>query len=171
MENLPIALEAYITHPILEAIAEVQKPRSRFVLENLIVGQEYTSEIQYKQTLTEIQALYYTIREVSLKLQITELKIAKLKAKATPTADVKAQLLELGLEQTRIVGLGALRELKDLTEIWESFPVKFTHEQIENAQPEYWNKRLTDQGTNNLPESLKILDKIIKNQTKEIMEN
>jgi hypothetical protein len=41
--------------------------------------------------------------------------------------------------------LGAQRELNDLIEIWESFEHKYTYEELEQGQPEYWNQRLSRQ--------------------------
>ena len=41
--------------------------------------------------------------------------------------------------------LGAERELHDLLQIWESFPEKYTYEQLEINQPIYWQERLTRQ--------------------------
>jgi hypothetical protein len=40
--------------------------------------------------------------------------------------------------------LGAERELAHLVEIWNSFEHKFTRAEIEQAQPDYWQARLTN---------------------------
>ena len=40
--------------------------------------------------------------------------------------------------------LGAEREMKHLIEIWDSFEQKYTREQIEAAQPDYWQARLSN---------------------------
>ena len=57
--------------------------------------------------------------------------------------ELKAQEKEIGLRQTKLAMIGAEREMNTLIEIWENFETKYTREQIEKAQPEYWEKRLT----------------------------
>ena len=49
------------------------------------------------------------------------------------------------MEQTRLVMIGAERELAALVEIWLAFPTHYTHAQIEDDQPEYWHERLNRQ--------------------------
>ena len=49
-----------------------------------------------------------------------------------------------GTEQTHIVMQGAERELAILTDLFDESQ-KFTRDEIEHAQPEYWQKRLTRQ--------------------------
>ena len=132
-------------HPIWTALTEIQKPRSRFQLEKFVIGQHDTPEQQYRQCLLEIQSLIYTIREVQLKLKKTQIQIDKLKVTEDLECLVEAEILELGMEQTNLIMLGAERELSDLVEIWQSFPHKFKHEEIENSQFAYWKARLTRQ--------------------------
>lgn len=133
------------TPDVLGAIAEIQQPRSDFQLEHFVVGQHDTEEMQYYQCLIELQNLYYTIRTVSLELKKTEIEIARLRATGDEIDEIEAQIKEIGLEQTKIVAVGSFRELEKLLKIYESFPTKFTREQIETAQPDYWRKRLTRQ--------------------------
>ncbi len=49
------------------------------------------------------------------------------------------------MEQTRLVMIGAERELAALVEIWLAFPTHYTHAQIEDDQREYWHERLNRQ--------------------------
>ena len=143
MDNLPINLEP--SHPIFLALAEIQKPRSRFQLEHFVIGQHDTTEQQYKQTLLEIQSLIYTIRTVKLELKKQEIEITRLDQSSDEIDHINAEIKKRGAEQTRLVMLGAERELHDLLQIWESFPEKFTYEQLEINQPIYWQERLTRQ--------------------------
>jgi hypothetical protein len=136
-----------LTPSVLTAMSEIQQPRSKFQLEKFVISQHDTDEMRYFQCVTEIQALYYTIRTVSLEMKKTEIEIARLRKTKDEIDEIDAQLKELGLEQTRLVGIGAFRELEHLVEIFESFATKYTREQIENAQPDYWNKRLNRQAT------------------------
>lgn len=146
MEIIPFEnVEEKLTPDVLLAMAEIQQPRSQFQLEKFVINQHDTDEMKYFQCVTEIQSLYYTIRTVSLEMKKTEIEIAKLRATGDEVDEIDAQLKELGLEQTRLVGVGAFRELGHLMNIFESFPIKYTREQIEIAQPDYWSKRLNRQ--------------------------
>lgn len=135
------------TPDVLEAIAEIQQPRSDFQLEHFVVGQHDTEEMQYYQCLIELQSLYYTIRMVSLELKKAEVEIARLRATGDEIDELDAQIKEIGLEQTRVVAVGSFRELDKLLKIYNSFPKKFSRSEIEQAQPDYWKKRLTRQAT------------------------
>jgi hypothetical protein len=128
---------------IEKAIAEVQQPRSRFQLEKFVLGQHPTPEMQYYQTCVELQDMIYKYRSAEIDIKIQEAKIAKLKARGDDISNLKAQKLELGLQATKTVMIGAAREISDLESIYESFEHKFTREEIEAAQPDYWKARLT----------------------------
>lgn len=130
---------------VLLAMAEIQQPRSPFQLEKFVINQHSTPEMQYFQCVTEIQALYYTIKTVTLDMKIQEIKLKRLLETGDEIDALEAQKLQLGLEQTRLVGIGAFRELETLLDIFESFPKKFTRQEIDAAQPEYWSNRLHKQ--------------------------
>lgn len=132
-----------MTNEIQAAIAEIQKPRSRFQLERFVLGQHATPEMQYYQTCLELQDMIYKYELAKISLKKAELKIAKLRKTKDEMKELKAQEIELGSKQTRLAMLGAEREITDLVEIFESFETKFTRAEIESAQPEYWNARLT----------------------------
>lgn len=144
--NLP-SIEDKYTPEILLAMAEIQQSRSNFQLEKFVVNQHDTEEMRYMQTVIELQQLYYTIKTVSLEMKKTEIEIARLRATGDEVDEIDAQIKELGLEQTRLVGIGAFRELDTLLAIYNSFEHKYTREEIEAAQPDYWNKRLNRQAT------------------------
>jgi hypothetical protein len=127
-----------------KAIAEVQQPRSRFQLERFVLGQHATPEMQYYQTVIELQDMIYKYKLAQLNVKKSEIKIAKLRQTGDELDELKAQEIELGLVQSRFTMLGAERELKHLMEIFESFSHKYTREEIEAAQPNYWQARLTN---------------------------
>jgi hypothetical protein len=129
---------------IEKAIAEVQQPRSRFQLERFVLGQHATLEMQYYQTVIELQDMIYKYKLAQIGVKKAESKIAKLRSTGDEIDELKAQEKELGLAQTRFTMLGAERELKHLMEIFESFEHKYTREEIEAAQPDYWQARLTN---------------------------
>jgi len=129
---------------IEQAIAEVQQPRSRFQLERFVLGQHATDEMRYYQTVLELQDAIYKYKLAKIATQKAELKIAKLRSTGDELDELKAQERELGLAQTRFAMLGAEREMKHLVEIWDSFEHKYTRDEIETAQPDYWQARLTN---------------------------
>jgi hypothetical protein len=129
---------------IEQAIAEVQQPRSRFQLERFVLGQHATDEMRYYQTVLELQDAIYKYKLAKINVQKSELKIAKLRSTGDDLDELKAQERELGLAQTRFAMLGAEREMKHLVEIWDSFQHKYTRDEIESAQPDYWQARLTN---------------------------
>ena len=129
---------------INKAIAEVQQPRSRFQLERFVLGQHATDEMRYYQTVLELQDAIYKYKLASINVKKAELKIAKLRATNDELDELKAQEVELGLAQTRFAMVGAEREMKHLLEIFDSFTHKYTREEIEMAQPDYWQARLTN---------------------------
>jgi hypothetical protein len=134
-----------LNNTILEAMAEIQQPRSPFQINKFVINQHQTPEMQYFQCITEIQALYYTIKTVTLDMKIQEIKMNRLRESGDEIDALEADKIELGLEQTRLVGIGAFRELDTLIEIFESFPKQFTRQEIDDAQPIYWKQRLETQ--------------------------
>lgn len=137
-------LESYFTPEIVARFTEVQQSRSAFQLEKFVVNSHDTDEMRYYQIVTEIQSLYYTIKEVGLQIKKTEIEISRLKATGDEVDLIEAEIKELGLEQTRVVSVGAFRELEILLELLKKYPA-FTRQQIEEQQPAYWHKRLTRQ--------------------------
>jgi hypothetical protein len=127
-----------------KAIAEVQQPRSRFQLERFVLGQHATPEMKYYQTVIEIQDMIYKYKLAQIAVKKAEVKIAKLRKTGDELDELKAQEKDLGLVQTRFTMLGAERELKHLIEIFDSFEHKYTRAEIEQAQPDYWQARLTN---------------------------
>jgi predicted transcriptional regulator len=129
---------------IEQAIAEVQQPRSRFQIERFVLGQHSTPEMQYYQVCLELQDLIYKYKLAQINEKKTKLKIARLRSSNDELDELKAQELELGLENTSLAVIGASRELAHLIDMWESFDHKYTRAEIESAQPDYWQARLTN---------------------------
>jgi hypothetical protein len=127
-----------------KAIADIQQPRSRFQLEAFVLGQHATPEMKYYQTVLELQDAIYKYKLAKINVKKSELKIAKLRATGDELDELKAQEIELGLTQTSFAMIGAEREMKHLLEIFDSFTHKYTRDEIEAAQPDYWQARLTN---------------------------
>jgi hypothetical protein len=144
MENLP-AITDKLTPDVLLAMAEVQQARSPYQIEKFVINQHTTPEMQYFQCVTELQALYYTIKNVSLELQIQEIKAKRLRETGDEIDAVEAEKLELSAEQTRLIGVGAFRELDVLLKIFNSFDKQYTRQEIDQNQEQYWKERINRQ--------------------------
>jgi hypothetical protein len=148
MELVPLPnIDDKYTPDVLLAMAEVQQSRSEFQIEKFVVGQHDTDEMRYFQTLIELQQLYYSMKTVTLEMKKTEIEISRLRSTGDEIDEIDAQIRELSLEQTRLIGIGGFRELEVLLNIYNCFEHKYTRAEIEDAQPEYWNKRLSRQAT------------------------
>ena len=126
------------------SIAEIQQARSRFQIEKFVIGQHPTIEMQYYQTCLELQDLLFKHELATISMQKQKIKIEKLRESSDELDNLEAQELELGLKQTMLAVVGNKREIDILLEIYNAFQVKFTRNQIEQAQPEYWKERLTN---------------------------
>jgi hypothetical protein len=129
---------------IHDAIAEVQQPRSRYQLIHFVIGQHDTPEMQFYQLMLELQDMGYKLRMTQLNVKKTEVEIARLLETGDELDAIEAEEKQVGLEQTLIVMKGAQREIAILEDIFNTCQ-HYTRDEIEHAQPEYWQKRLTRQ--------------------------
>lgn len=129
---------------LLDAIAEIQQPRSRFQLEHFVLGQHDTAEMQFVQLCIEAQQLIANIRIAELEVRKGEILIARLRATGDEVDAIEADIKQVGLEQTRLGLIGAKRELTILADMFEQMP-HFTRAEIEAAQPTYWDARMLRQ--------------------------
>lgn len=128
---------------IEKAIAEVQQPRSRFQLERFVLGQHATEEMRYYQLCLELQDMIYKYKLSEITTKKLEIKIERLRSTGDDLDELKAQEIELSLDNSKYAIIGAQRELAHLIDIWDTFKHKYTREEIESAQPDYWHERLT----------------------------
>ena len=131
---------------IHDAIAEIQQPRSRFQLIHFVIGQHDTPEMQFYQLCIELQDMGYKLRMAQIGVRKAEVEIRRLSETGDELDALEAEEKQVDLEQTLIVMRGAERELAILTDLFDESQ-KFTRDEIEHAQPEYWQLRLTRQTT------------------------
>lgn len=129
---------------ITDAIAEVQQPRSRFQLVHFVIGQHDTPEMCFYQLCLELQDMGHKLRMAQLGVRKAQVEISRLQATGDELDAIEAEEKQIGLEQTQIVMRGAERELAILTDLFDE-STHYTRDEIEHAQPEYWQKRLTRQ--------------------------
>ena len=129
---------------ITEAIAEIQQPRSRYQLILFVIGQHDTPEMRFYQLCLELQDMGLKLRLAELSVRKIEIEIGRLLETGDEIDAIDAEEKQVGLEQTRIVMRGAEREIAVLTDLFDGCQ-HYTRDEIEHAQPEYWEKRLTRQ--------------------------
>lgn len=129
---------------IHDAIAEIQQPRSRYQLIHFVIGQHDTPEMQFYQLMMELQDTGYKLRIAELAVKKAEIEIARLLETGDELDAIEAEEKQVGLEQTQIVMKGAHREMAVLEDLFNECQ-HYTRDEIEHAQPEYWEKRLTRQ--------------------------
>ena len=158
-------LKEYFNPEIVAIFAEINQPRSAFQIEKFVLGQHDTDEMRYYQCVLELQQLYYTIKRTSLDIKKTEIEIERLRKTNDEIDEIEAQIKELGLEQTRSIAVGAFREFDILLNMLNQFP-KYTRAEIDEKQPEYWQRRLTRQyelaGSTNTANQAAHLDSLIQ---------
>jgi hypothetical protein len=121
-----------------ESFAEIFNGRSYYQLEKFVVDQHVSIERQFDQCVTELQVKYYSIKrmDISRRKVMSELN--------TVTDEFMKEEKNLDLEEIEFAMIGAIREFNCLYKIYESLP-KFTNDQLQNSEAEYWLKRLSIQ--------------------------
>ena len=133
-----------------ESFLEIQMPRSAYTIEKFVVGQHDTIEMQFAQCVLEIQIKVDNLRRAKLNRRKLEIKIEEYESKGTELDQIEADLVRIDLQEQDRAVLGALREFEALYKIYQSFPKKFTRQEIDAAQPEYWKLRLERQAQQDL---------------------
>jgi|TARA_B110001454_G_scaffold95946_1_gene90959 hypothetical protein len=129
-----------------EAITAVQQPRSRYQLERFVLGQHDTVEMQFYQCVIELNSSVFKHESALINLERMERQITRLEESDEEDADL--DLREKKLEYDHFVGVvnGSEREILCLLDIYEQIP-HFSRDEIDHAQPEYWEKRLGRQAS------------------------
>ena len=100
--------------------------------------------MRFYQLCLELQDMGYKLRMAQIGVRKAEVEIRRLLETGDELDALEAEEKQVGLEQTQIVMRGAEREIAILTDLFDESQ-KFTRDEIEHAQPEYWQKRLTRQ--------------------------
>jgi len=133
---------------LLQAFDDIQQPRTPFALEKLVVGARFTIEQQYAQCVLEMSMAYDNLRLAKLNCQKKELEIQELPN--TLVGKIDREMKEIELEQTRRAMLGASREFAFLFNMWQSFPKRYTREELNDASPREFQLRLQTQAQQDL---------------------
>lgn len=126
----------------------IAMPRSAYVLENLVVKVHEHETIQWLHCVLEMRIKYNNIRRSQLQREIIREEINRLDLNDT-IEQLKADLKRIDLEELEHSELGYIREFMSLYQIYQTLP-RFTREQIEEAQAEYWFSRLVKQSVQDI---------------------
>ncbi len=131
------------------AFMEIQMPRTAYQIKHFVVGAHDTEPQQYFQCVLELQIKDSNIRRALLHKRKIELEIEQLDI-GSEIDKIEADIKRIDIiDQDRAI-LGAWREFQVLYEIWQQFPKKYTREELDAAQPEYWRRRLARQASQDL---------------------
>lgn len=131
---------------LFQAFDVIQQPRTDFELKHFVINQHDTEPQRYAQCVIELHLKYDAIRRALLEKKKAEMEILELKKKKMDAvSEVEIEIKKLDSENLDYAILGALREFQYLLGLWHSFDKQYTREELNVAQEEYWDKRLTRQ--------------------------
>ena len=126
------------------AIEAIQQPRTRFQLEHFVIGAHDTPEMQFRQCVMELRSQIRTYRVCDIGRRRMEREVDRLKESDDLDADLDLEEKEINLSELLISMRGAEREINCLMDLFNNM-AHFTRDEIDHAQPEYWEKRLNRQ--------------------------
>lgn len=138
-------LETFYTPEFFSVVKDTVQSRSEFQLEKFVLGQHDTEPMKFFQLILEMQSLYYSARMTMLQAKKTNLEIDRLLATGDEIDAVEAEIKMLDLEQMETTLATSMKEIKILGKKYESLEKKYTREEIEADQAEYWSQRLSRQ--------------------------
>ena len=147
-----------IDESLMKAFDEIQMARTPYQLEKFVVGQHDTEEQRYAQCVLELQIKYDVIRRALLGREKLQIEQAKLDSEALALDDkrdrrikeIEAQVKGFDVQEQDRAMKGALREFASLYAIFKTFKKQYSREDMNNAQPDYWQKRLTRQANQDM---------------------
>lgn len=135
-----------IIEQLEEDFEAIQMARPPFVLEKFVVGAHDHHPAQaWAQCVLEMQIKYDAIRRVHLRRRQLLIEIKRLEASENEVDRLEGGLRRIDLEEQDRAELGARREFEALWEIYQTFGRRYSREELNAAQPEYWQTRLARQ--------------------------
>lgn len=132
---------------LLEDFDAIQMARTPEVLKRFVVGAQAMDHPAqgWAQCVLELQIKYDDIRRAKINAQLIQLEIDELEAENSPKSRLEAQLKRIDLEAQDRAMLGAIREFQSLYAIYRGHDKRYTREELDASQVEYWQNRLTRQ--------------------------
>lgn len=125
-----------------EAIA---MPRSPYVLEHLVVKERDTEPAQWEQCVLEMRIKYANIRRLLLQIEKAEIERDTASGIGDRLSDIEAQLKQIDIDEMQWSLTGMVREFFALFAIYKQFGRRYSRNELDQAQADYWFKRLSRQ--------------------------
>jgi hypothetical protein len=132
------------------AVLAIQQPRTNFQIQHFVVGQHDTEPRRWHQCVLELQIKIQLLKRAEIERRMTLRKIERLRQSSELDSRDQADLLTIDLEAHELAVLGAVREAETLYAIYKSFGRTYTREELDAAETEYWQLRLTRQAKHEL---------------------
>jgi hypothetical protein len=127
---------------IQEKVKAIKQSRSKYQIEKFVIGQHHSPEMQYYQLCLEVESVLNSIAETELRIRKVKAEAEELKSTGKESDAIEAEIKLLSIENLEAHLIGSKRELSIFEELFEQYP-EYTREDIEEAQQEYWETRLT----------------------------
>lgn len=135
----------------LEEIDEFAQGRSNFALAHFVIGQHDMPGRQRRQVLAELQSLLYAIYDFCDKKEMAQIDLDEAEEQIATAEKFEIRRLRVKIRQLKreIWNIdfqlrGREREAITLLHILENMP-KYSYEEFEKEEAEYWYRRLTRQ--------------------------
>lgn len=137
---------------MLEAFDHIQQPRTPFALQNMVVWARFTDEQAYAQCVLEMSIAYDNLRLANINMTRKQMDIDDIKKKGKLSERDKLDIAEkeIELEQTQRAVLWAEREFTYLFNLWNKRPKKYTRDELNQAQPLEYKRKLETQAKQDL---------------------
>lgn len=132
---------------LLDDFNTIQMGRPPEVLRRFVVGAQAIDHPAqgWAQCVLEMSIKYDNIRRAKIQAEILELEIAELEAKGDARSLLDVQLKRIDQEAHERAMLGAIREFYSLYDIYQEYGKRYSREELNESQKEYWFNRLTRQ--------------------------
>lgn len=132
---------------LLDDFNAIQMARTPEVLRKFVVGAQAMDHPAqgWAQCVLELQIKYDDIRRAKVNRELIQLEIDELDLSGDAKSLLNAKLKRIDLEAQDRAMLGAVREFQSLYAIYQSFDKRYTREELDASQVEYWQNRLTRQ--------------------------
>lgn len=131
------------------AFLEIQQPRTPYVLKDLVVNTKFTPEQKYAQCVLEMQIAYDNLCTAKHNAEIKEIEIKRMWT-FTKTQKANKAIKEIELKQLNRTRVWALREFEFLYNLRKSFDKRYTRDELNDAQPMEYKKRLEIQARHDI---------------------
>ena len=134
---------------LLEDFQAIQMARTPEVLRKFVVGAHAKDHPAqgWAQCVLELQIKYDDIRRARINAELIQLDIDELESQNTTKTLLTAKLRRIDLEAQHRAMIGAIREFQSLYEIYKNFGQRYTREELNDAQVEYWRNRVMRQAS------------------------